>query len=158
MYGEKKPRVFLSSAIKDLVDLRSEIISFFEHDKGYLPICYGDVSSGGLTGKPGIVKQCLDGVRSSDAFVLIIDKKYGIPDQKDEDGNPISITELEYLEAVKQDIEIYIFCRIEVWVAHEIWLKNPDMSFEFDKGYDDHSKQLMIFLTKLKKGIIYQSL
>lgn len=116
---------------------------------GYLPIYYGDKCSGNLTGRPGIVEQCLDGVRSSDAFFLIVDRRYGGPDQKDDKGFSISLTELEFLEANKQKLNTYIFCRTKVWIAHKIWKTNPHMNFEFDNRYD-HTEQLMMFLTKLK--------
>jgi hypothetical protein len=120
MEGIQKPSVFLSSALKGLEDLRSIIIDLFENEKGYLPIYYGDKCSGNLIGRPGIVKQCLEGVRSSDAFFLIVDRRYGSPDQNDDKGISISLTELEYLEASKQKINTYIFCRAEVWIAHKI--------------------------------------
>lgn len=150
MERTQKPRVFLSSALEGLEDLRSIIIDLFKNEKGYLPIYYGDKCSGSLTGRPGIVEQCLGGVRSSDAFFLIVDRRYGKPDQKDDDGNTISLTELEFLEANKQKLNIYIFCRTEVWIAHKIWKTNPYMNFKFDKRYD-YSEQLMMFLTKLKR-------
>lgn len=146
----QKPRIFLSSALKGLEDLRSIIIDLFKNEKEYLPIYYGDECSGSLTGRPGIVEQCLDGVRSSDAFFLIVDRRYGEPDQKDDEGNSISLTELEFLEANKQKLNTYIFCRTEVWIAHKIWKTNPHMNFDFDERYD-HPEQLMMFLTKLIK-------
>jgi len=150
----QKPNVFLSSALHGLEDLRSILIDLFENEKGYFPIYYGERCSGGLTGKPGIVEQCLEGVRSSNAFVLIVDKRYGEPDQKDNEGNSISITELEYLEAVKNKLAIYVFCRNEVWIVHKFWETNPDMNFKADSRYD-HPIELMKFLSRLKEGNYY---
>ena len=149
----KKPNVFLSSALPGLEDLRSILIELFEDEKGYFPIYYGDRCSGGLTGKPGVVEQCLEGVRSSNAFVLIVDRRYGEPDQKNNEVNSISITELEYLEAVKNKLAIYVFCRYEVWIVHKFWKTNPDMNFEADSRYD-HPIELMKFLSRLKEKYI----
>lgn len=150
----QKPSIFLSSALYDLEDLRSLIIDVLENKMKYSVIYYGDKCSGGLTGKPGIVEQCLDGVLSSNAFVLIVDRRYGEPNQKNEDGKLISLTELEFLEAVKHDISTYIFCRKEVWTVHKVWEKNHNMSFDFDLRYD-HPVFLMNFLNCLKEKEYY---
>ena len=133
-----KPRVFLSSSINGLEDLRSSLIEFLKNEKHYTPLYFGDKFSSNLTGKPGIVEQCLKGVRSADAFFLIIDRRYGFPNQKDEDGNLISITEKEFLEARKhKNIHIYVYCRNEVWIAHKIWETNPNMNFNFNELYSN---------------------
>lgn len=144
----QKPNVFLSSALYGLEDLRSIIIELFENKMKYFVIYYGDKCSGGLTGKPGIVEQCLEGVRSSNAFVLIVDRRYGEPNQKNDDEISISLTELEFLEAVKNDISTYIFCRNEVWTVHKIWKTNLDMNFDFESRYD-YPVFLMKFLDRL---------
>lgn len=145
----QKPRVFLSSALKGLEDLRSIIIDFFKSEKGYIPIYYGDKCSGPLTGRPEIVELCLNGIRSSNAFILIIDRRYGKPNQKSEKGRPISLIELELLEATKHKIPTYVFCRREVWTIHKFWKDNPNMNFDAEPEYD-YPKELMNFLTKLK--------
>lgn len=151
MTTTERPSVFLSSAVYGSEDLRSTLIDFFRNKKGYLPIYFGDRCSGDLTGQPGIVEQCLNGVRTSNALVLIVDKRYGEPNQEDEDGISVSITESEFLEASKNKLPIYIFCREEVWIAHKIWETNPNMNFRFDDRYD-YPRKLMNFLTKLKEG------
>lgn len=147
MEHTEKPRVFLSSALKGLEDLRSTILSFL-YEKKYFPIYYGDKCSGRLTGKPGIVEQCLDGVHSSNAFFLIVDKRYGDYKYTDDEGNKVSLTELEFLEANKLNLSTYIFCRTEVWTVHKVWETNQHMNFRFDEAYDS-PKKLMMFLTKL---------
>lgn len=80
-------------------------------------------------------------------FFLFIDKRYGDPRQKDDEGNSISLTELEYLEAANLGKYRYVFCRYEVWIVHKIWKTNPNMNFDFDNY--DHPQQLMRFLNKL---------
>lgn len=152
MERTQKSRVFLSSALEGSEDLRPVIIDFFEKN-GYSPVYFGDKCSGRLTGRPGIVEQCLDGVRQSDALLLIVDKRYGGDNQKDDEGNSISLTELEFLEANKRNIYTYIFCRKEVWIVHKVWETNPHMNFYFDERYD-HPEKLMTFLAKLKKRYI----
>ena len=144
------PRVFLSSALKGLEDLRSIVAEFFEKKRGYAPVYYGDRSSGSLTGQPGIVEQCLDGVRSSDAFVLIVDRRYGEPIHKVRDGGMVSLTELEFIEASNQGIPTFVFCRDEVWAIHKFWTANPTMSFDVDSRYD-HPDELMSFVSRLRK-------
>jgi hypothetical protein len=144
-----KPRVFLSSSIYGLEDLRSILIDLFEKKEGYSTVYYGDRCSGLLTGQPGIVEQCLNGVRSSNVFVLIVDRRYGGPNTKNEKGIPISMTELEYSEAARHRIPIFVFCREEVWIVHKFWETNPNMNFDADARYD-HPTQLMSFLARLK--------
>lgn len=75
MVSVYKPQVFISSSINGLEDLRSSLINFLKNEKHYTPLYFGDKFSSNLTGKPGIVEQCLDDVRSSDAFFLIIDRR-----------------------------------------------------------------------------------
>jgi len=148
MKEEDKRKVFLSSVIVGLEDLRSDLIEFFEK-KGYSVICYGDQYKGILTGKPGIADQCLVGVRTSDILALIIDRRYGTPSYKNDQDHSVSLTELEYLEAVKVGLPIFIFCRREVWIVHKIWKTNQNINFDWDNRYD-HPSHLMSFLTKLE--------
>lgn len=151
MENKLKPRVFLSSALYGLEDLRSIIIDFFENEKGYFTIYYGDRCSGPLTGEPGIANQCLEGVRSSNALLLIVDRRYGEPNYKNDMGNPISLTELEFLEAKKHNIPIYIFCRLEVCTLHKFWKYNQNMNIKKADARYDNPTELMNFLTRLKE-------
>lgn len=148
MSPPERSSVFLSSSIEGSEDLRSVIVAYFE-DYGYLPICYGDICSGPRTGKLEIKDECLNGVRHSNNFVLVIDKRYGDANYQDEDGNYVSLTELEFFEACKHGIRRYTFCREEVWIVHKVWNTNKDLDFSFDPTYD-HPNLLMNFLTKAK--------
>ncbi len=145
-----KPSVFISSAIEGLEDLRSILARYFRLND-YDVITYGDMPSGPRTGQPGIEEECLNGVRESDLFVLIIDRRYGEPDRIDpESGRNISMTELEFLEAKRNDERrIYIFCRTEVWTDYQFWKNNP--ANDFGEKYD-HPNEIMTFLGKVKEA------
>jgi len=162
MEEESRLKVFLSSALVGLEDLRPVLIDFFEKEKGYRVLYYGDKCSGPLTGKT--VESCLKGVRYSNVFVLIIDKRYGSVNLQnddgvlqDDDGTPVSLTEREYLEAIKHGIQIFVYCRDEVWTINRIWKTNPKMNFRWDEDHKyDNPKKLMNFLNKLKEKYLVQ--
>ena len=162
MEEESRLKVFLSSALVGLEDLRAVLIDFLEKEKGYQIIYYGDKCSGPLTGKT--VESCLKGVRCSNFLVLIIDKRYGSVNPQDDDdilqndeGIPISLTEREYLEATKHGIQVFPYCRDEVCMVRKIWKTNPKMNFKWDKDHKyDNPKKLMNFLDKLKEKYLVQ--
>ena len=117
------PIVFLSSSIKGNEDLRSSLVTFFEKH-GYVPIHIDSHSAGPHTGKPGIAEMCLNGVRHSDLFFLVLSHRYGSTDQKDDEGNSISLTEREFLVADKLNKRIMVYCRDEVWCVFRVFRKN----------------------------------
>lgn len=146
-----KPKVYLSSPIITLEDLRSEIIPYFENKKNFKVVSYGDICKGRLSGELRIVDECLNEVRKSNGLILIVARRYGEPKYKS-NGKEVSLTELEYLEAVKHDIKRFIFCREEVWNVYQVWEKNRKNinSFDWDPRYD-YPEKLMHFVSKLYK-------
>lgn len=149
-----KPKVYLSSPIEGLEDLRSEVRSYLEKEKNFEVISYGDICKGYLSGEPGNVDLCLDEVRKSNALFLIVARRYG--DLKC--PYKVSVTELEYLEAVRHNIKRFVFCREEVWIVNKVWRANEHIheriKFSWDRRYD-HSTNLMNFVSGLKDEDIY---
>ena len=142
-----KPEIYLSSPIITLEDLRSEIIHYLENEKGFKVISYGDICKGRLSGEPGKVDQCLSGVRQSNALFLVIARRYGEPKYLS-NGEKVSMTELEYLEAVKHGIKRFVYCREEVWTLYHAWKVIHDINIFQDCRYD-HPKKLMNFVSKI---------
>ena len=70
--------------------------------------------------------------------MLIIDRRYGKPLYNGEYNSLISLTELEFQEAIKrvrneEPIEIHVCCRLEVWILFKFWKDNPDMKIKDKK-------------------------
>lgn len=92
--------VFISSTFTDLEEIRRDTLNFF-NQFAMTPLAMEVWSSA----KDDPVRRCLDKVRESNLFIGIYGQRYGfIPD-----GYDVSITELEYLEARKNNIDILVF-------------------------------------------------
>jgi len=75
------------------------------------------------------IETCLANVRSCDAFLIILSNRYGSRLDKAGFGD-ISATHLEYLEAIKCKIPIYMFVRDRLEADYSTWKKNvqkPDL-------------------------------
>lgn len=114
----RKPRFFLSSTIYDFKDLRSALKYYLEQ-QGCIVLAseYPDFKI--LTDKHSY-ESCLEGIKSSDYFILLIGTRVGgWYDKK----NRISITQKEYQTAYELHkagrIKILAFVRSEVWELRE---------------------------------------
>jgi hypothetical protein len=69
----------------------------------------------------------------ADIFILIVGKRYG-----HQTGNGKSITNLEYLEAKKKGIPVYVFVNSDVMSILPLWKNNPyaDFSTHVENGTD----------------------
>lgn len=96
--GERKS-IFISSTYTDLVDERKEAINAV--DIQWYAIAMEKFSSSNRHAK----NDCLEKVREADALILIIGGRYGYIDPDEQ----VSITEIEYNEAIRLNIPIFAF-------------------------------------------------
>ena len=100
-------KVYISSTYRDLKEHRQSVIDFFHHLKEqFTVICM----EGYIAEDKTPVQKCLDDVRSCDIYVLILANRYGFISE-DASANPerFSVTELEYLTAVKEGKKLLAF-------------------------------------------------
>ncbi|MDC5813092.1 DUF4062 domain-containing protein [Vibrio europaeus] len=118
-----KPTVFVSSTCFDLGQVRSDIRDLIQ-TFGLEPIL-SEYDSFPVSPDTDTISNCLRNVREkADIFVLIIGGRYGF---QTESGK--SITNLEYLEAKKKGIPIYVFVNSSIMNILPIWKNNPDADF-----------------------------
>ena len=96
---EARPRVFVSSVMKNYIDYR-EAARLGIGQAGCDPVLAEDFAAQGISPR----NACLDGVQSSDAFVLLLGERYG---WKAPSG--LSATEEEYEEARRRHLRILVF-------------------------------------------------
>ncbi|HAS8543022.1 TPA: DUF4062 domain-containing protein [Vibrio vulnificus] len=118
-----KPTVFVSSTCFDLGQVRSDIRDLI-YTFGLEPIL-SEYDSFPVSPDTDTISNCLRNVREkADIFVLIIGGRYGFQTE-----NGKSITNLEYLEAKKKGIPIYVFVNSSIMNILPIWKNNPDADF-----------------------------
>ncbi|HCM0916311.1 TPA: DUF4062 domain-containing protein [Vibrio parahaemolyticus] len=118
-----KPTVFVSSTCFDLGQVRSDIRDLIQ-TFGLEPIL-SEYDSFPVSPDTDTISNCLRNVREkADIFVLIIGGRYGFQTE-----NGKSITNLEYLEAKKKGIPIYVFVNSNIMNILPIWKNNPDADF-----------------------------
>jgi hypothetical protein len=109
------PKVFLSSTIYDLRDLRDAVQTALRKD-GYTVLASEDGSIPVDSNKHSY-EVCLDAARNCDCLVAVIDGRFGgtMPDGK------TSITQAEVVTALGKGRQVYVFVRKEVWDAKEVY-------------------------------------
>lgn len=128
----KPIRIFISSTYKDLKDVRDRILKFVKA-LGTAPISMETFGSDPNTSK----EVCLSNVRKSNYFILISGTRYGDIDKETGKG----YTELEYDEAVKQDIPVFPY------------LLSPEAKVNAEEIFaesEEHRSKLKAFKAKLK--------
>jgi hypothetical protein len=135
-------RIFISSTVYDLVDVRAEVSAFIS-DLGLTPILSGSVS-GDFRQVPDAnsIESCLANVRRSEAMILVLSQRYG-PTLKKAGFRDVSATHLEYDEARKQNIPIYMYVRDRLEADYSIWKKNKDATdIKFSWVKEEHDRRL----------------
>ncbi len=124
-----KPRVFVSSTYYDLRHIRASLEIFIE-SLGYEAILSekGDIA---YSPDQPLDESCYREVRNADIFVLIVGGRYGSEasgtDKKASGAfyeRYESITKQEYLNAVSQDIPVYVLIEKGVHADYETYLRN----------------------------------
>ncbi len=106
-------RIFVSSTINDLVDLRAEVQHCIR-DAGLVPVL-SDIPDSGfeVSGFTGVIETCLDNLRRSDVVLVVLSHRYGkpLPDPFPE----VSATHLEVRTALEfSDKPRFLFARKEL--------------------------------------------
>jgi len=112
------PRVFISSTFYDLKYIR-ENLKYFIRTIGYEPTLSeeGDVF---YNPKKHTHDSCITEVPSCQMFVLIIGGRFGGAFKEGEK----SITNIEYLEAIKQKIPVFALVEASVYAEHNVYNEN----------------------------------
>jgi hypothetical protein len=109
------PKVFLSSTIYDLRDLRDAFESALRKE-GYTVMAseYGSIP---VYSSKHSYEVCLEAARTCDCLIAVIDGRFGgtMPDGK------TSITQAEIEAALGKRKQVYVFVRQGVWDAKEIY-------------------------------------
>lgn len=126
-----KPRVFISSTFYDLKHIRSSIENFID-TLGYEAVLS---EKGSIAYNPDIPldESCYREVHSCDIFVLLIGGRYGSAASNEDKSNVVdfytryeSITKLEYENAVKKDIPVYILIEKPVYSEYDTFKRNRE--------------------------------
>jgi len=132
-------RVFISSTCYDLLDLRAELETFLR-DAGMMPILSDSLTSDFKTvPDQNSIESCLANVRSCDAFIVILSKRYG-PSLASAGFDDVSATHLEYREAKKAGKPVHMFLRDRLEADFHIWRKNksqPDLKLNWCNRPED---------------------
>ncbi|XDD53083.1 DUF4062 domain-containing protein [Leptospira sp. WS4.C2] len=122
--------IFISSTIYDLLDLRAEIYDHLVLSGFTVRLSDIDQSDFEVYPDKSAIEICLENVRRSDYFVIILDKRYG--KTVENLGYPkISVTHLEYLEAKKYSIPILFYVRDKTLSEFNIFSSNK-VKFKFN--------------------------
>jgi len=116
-------KVFLSSTIYDLIDIRAEISDLLR-SLNISPILSDDKLSDFAIGfDANSIATCLINVEQSDEIIVILDRRYG-PSLEKAGYENISATHLEYKHAVEHKKPIHFFVRDRTEADYAIWNKN----------------------------------
>lgn len=116
-------RVFVSSTVFDLLDVRAEIGELIR-DLGIAPVMSDDkLSDFEIKQDANSIETCLGNVESSDEVIFILDQRYG-PRLGALGFEDISATHLEYRQAVLARRPIHVFVRDRLDADYAIWKRN----------------------------------
>jgi len=125
-----RPKVFLSSTVYDLIDLRAEASQHIS-DLGLSPsLSDSAVSEFSVVADENSIETCLANVKSSDFFVLVLSRRYG-PSLGKIGYDDISATHLEYRHAVEHSVPVLFYVRDKLEAEYRIWTKNKGTDVDF---------------------------
>lgn len=143
--------IFISSTCYDLIDLRSELETFFREAGVAVKMSDRPSLDFQILLDQNSIETCLANVRDCDEFIIVLSQRYG-PSLSKAGYDDVSATHLEYREAVnsKKPIRMYVRDRLEA--DHSVWKRNagradlelPWCKESHDRGLlqllDEHSK------------------
>ncbi len=119
-------RVFISSTVYDLIDVRSEITEQLR-ELNVVPVLSDDkLSDFRIQHNVNSIETCLVNLESCDEIIILLDRRYG-PKLGDYYQN-ISATHLEYRHAVKLKKPIHMYVRDKLEAEFSIWKRNKNDS------------------------------
>ncbi len=132
-------KVFVSSTVYDLLDVRAELGQDIR-DMGMEPLLSDSGTSEFVVQpKEDSIETCLSNVRMCDFFLLILSRRYG-PSLLKTGYDDISATHLEYREAIAYGIPVFFYVRDRLEAEYHIWVKNKKrdtLSFNWVAGKND---------------------
>lgn len=121
--GPQKLRVFISSTVYDLIDVRAELSAHLAA-MGVTPVLSDDkLSDFRVQQEMNSIATCLVNVESCDEFILILDRRYG-PKLGKAGFDDVSATHLEYRHAIASGRPIHVFVRDRMAAEYSIWKQN----------------------------------
>lgn len=150
------PRIFVSSTFYDLKYIR-ENLKYFIRTIGYEPTLSeeGDVY---YNPKKHTHDSCISEVSSCQIFVLIIGGRFGGQFK----GNEKSITNNEYLEAVKNKIPVFALVEASVYAEHHVYNENLKLNGAKTAGSIKYPSvdniKIFEFIEDVKKNAINNAL
>ena len=139
------PKIFLSSTIYDLRDLR-EVVQSELRKEGYTVLSSEDGSIPVDSSKHSY-EVCLQAARDCDCLVAVIDGRFGgtMPDGK------TSITLAEVEAALNKGRQIYVFVRQGVWDAKEVYNAHAKAGHPFVKNKVVDDKRVFDVIDVIRK-------
>lgn len=118
-------KVFLSSTVYDLLDVRAEIAEHLR-SLGATPFLSDDKLSD-FRVQPDVnsIQTCLVNIESCDQMILVLDQRYG-PRLSSAGFDAISATHLEYRHALKCRIPIRVYVRDQLAAEYRMWRNNTE--------------------------------
>lgn len=116
-------KVFVSSTVYDLIDVRAEIC---EHLRalGITPVLSDDKTSGfEVANDTNSIQTCLVNLEASDEVIAILDKRYG-SSLADRGFDDVSATHLEIRHALKTNRTVRVYVRDRLEADFATWKKN----------------------------------
>ena len=134
-------KVFVSSTCYDLSVLRSDLRTFIS-SLGYDPVMsdYADVV---YDPRLHTHTSCVEEVSNCDMLIVIIGSRYGgtgvpeaikkvdissVSELMKKSDEKLSITQLEVIEAIQNNIPVYTFIDKKVYYEHELYEKNKEIT------------------------------
>jgi len=142
-------RVFVSSTVFDLVDIRAELEALLREMNLTPVLSDSNTSDFGVAPDMNSVECCLENLRKCDVVIVVLCQRYGpaIPVLKD---GQHSATHLEYLEAKKANIPIYLYARGRLDADLALRKRNSSESFRPAWAKGDNANRLLDFLDEHK--------
>lgn len=149
------PRVFISSTFENLLqDIRDALKNELE-DYDYHPVMSELGTFSYTYGRAPVFTDTIQAVRTCQFYVLVVGRRYGTRHPKHPDR---SITELEYEEALSNNLPILVYVHKQVWEGfkaykqgaisarrHNYWVDEPAV-FEFlDRVAERDSQRCVSF-------------
>jgi len=116
-------RVFISSTVYDLIDIRAELAEQLK-TIGITPVLSDDkLSDFRVQHDVNSIETCLVNVESCDEVLLILDRRYGPTLEKFGYGE-FSATHLKYQRAIEKKIPVRVYVRDRLEADFVIWKRN----------------------------------
>lgn len=139
-----KPRVFISSTIHDLEQVRVAVRAMLEEELCYEPVMseFYDI---GYDPRQTAAASCLTDIPTCNLGVLIIGKRYGKPKKGE-----LSVTHQEYNTLCNNKIPTFILMDEELSVLHRVHTDNPQKRIKMREM--DNPAMTFEFINEIKRG------